>query len=54
LEAGWAPEPIWTRWQREKLPTLAGNRTSIAPIVQPIAVVVVVVVVVVVHFFNVI
>jgi len=24
-EAGWAPEPVWTRWRREKLPTR--NRT---------------------------
>jgi hypothetical protein len=26
-EAGWAPEPFWTRWWREKFPALAGNRT---------------------------
>jgi hypothetical protein len=26
-EAGWAPEPIWTRWWREKFPAPAGNRT---------------------------
>jgi hypothetical protein len=26
-EAGWAPEPFWTRWCREKFPAPAGNRT---------------------------
>jgi hypothetical protein len=26
-EAGWAPEPFWTRWWREKFPAPAGNRT---------------------------
>jgi hypothetical protein len=25
-EAGWAPEPFWTRWWKEKLPAPAGNR----------------------------
>jgi hypothetical protein len=34
-EAGWAPEPFWTRWFREKFPAPAGNRT---PIVQPSAI----------------
>jgi hypothetical protein len=33
-EAGWAPEPFWTRWFREKFQAPAGNRT---PIVQPVA-----------------
>jgi hypothetical protein len=32
MEAGWTPEPVWTRVRREKYPT--GNRT---PIVQPVA-----------------
>jgi hypothetical protein len=27
LEAGWAPEPFWTRWWREKFSAPAGNRT---------------------------
>jgi hypothetical protein len=26
-EAGWAPEPFWTRWWREKFPAPAGNQT---------------------------
>jgi hypothetical protein len=26
-EAGWAPEPFWTRWWKEKFPAPAGNRT---------------------------
>jgi hypothetical protein len=26
-EVGWAPEPFWTRWWREKFPAPAGNRT---------------------------
>jgi hypothetical protein len=26
-EAGWTPEPFWTRWWREKFPAPAGNRT---------------------------
>jgi hypothetical protein len=33
-EAGWAPEPFWTRWFKEKFSAPAGNRT---PIVQPVA-----------------
>jgi hypothetical protein len=32
-EAGWAPEPVWTRWWREKFPVPAGSQT---PIVQPV------------------
>jgi hypothetical protein len=24
-EAGWAPEPVWTQWWREKFPAPAGN-----------------------------
>jgi hypothetical protein len=31
-EAGWAPQPVWTRCLREKFPASAGIRT---PIVQP-------------------
>jgi hypothetical protein len=27
IEAGWAPQPFWTRWWREKFPAPAGNRT---------------------------
>jgi hypothetical protein len=34
-EVGWAPEPFWTRWQREKFSTTAENRTSV---VQSLAV----------------
>jgi hypothetical protein len=26
-EAGWAPEPFWKRWGREKFPAPARNRT---------------------------
>jgi hypothetical protein len=26
-EAGWASEPFWTRWWREKFPAPAENRT---------------------------
>jgi len=26
-----APEPIWTRWQREKFPAPAGNRNRSSP-----------------------
>jgi len=25
-ETGWAPEAVWTWWQREKFPALAGNQ----------------------------
>jgi len=24
-EAGWDPEPIWTRWLKENIPVPAGN-----------------------------
>jgi hypothetical protein len=33
-EAGWAPEPVWTRQKREKSLASCGNYT---PAVQPIA-----------------
>jgi hypothetical protein len=32
--AGWAPEPVWTLWWREKFPAPGGTRT---PIIQPVA-----------------
>jgi hypothetical protein len=34
-EAGWAPEPVWTRWWREKFPAPAGTRTSDHPARSP-------------------
>jgi hypothetical protein len=34
LEDWWAPEPVWTRWRREKNSILVGNRT---PFFQPVA-----------------
>jgi hypothetical protein len=30
-EVGWAPEPVWTRWWREKLPASTGTRTPDHP-----------------------
>jgi hypothetical protein len=30
-EAGWAPEPVWTRWWREKFPVPAETRTPDHP-----------------------
>jgi len=33
-EAGWTPETVWTRWPREVLPALVGNRNLV---VQPVA-----------------
>jgi len=27
LEAGWAPEAVWVRWRRERIPTPAENWT---------------------------
>jgi hypothetical protein len=33
-EAEWAPEPVWTRWWREKFPAPAGNWT---PVIHPVA-----------------
>jgi len=29
-EVGKVPEPVWARWRREKIPTLAGNRFPVA------------------------
>jgi len=34
-EAGWAPEPVWTRWLREKFPAPAGTRTLVHPARRP-------------------
>jgi len=33
LPRGRAPEPVWTRWRKEKIHAHIGNRTSV---VQPI------------------
>jgi hypothetical protein len=30
-EAGWTPEPVWTRWLTEKFRAPAGTRTSDHP-----------------------
>jgi hypothetical protein len=35
LEAGWASEPVWTLWSREKALVYAGNQT---PAIQPVAI----------------
>jgi hypothetical protein len=34
-EAGWAPEPVWALWRREKYPTHVENWT---PANQPVAI----------------
>jgi hypothetical protein len=34
-EAGWTPEPVWTRWCREKIPVSAGTRTPNHPARRP-------------------
>jgi hypothetical protein len=36
-EAGWVPEPVWTQRLEEKSFAPAGDRTLIAPVVQPVA-----------------
>jgi hypothetical protein len=35
LGAGWAPEPVWMLWSREKTDASVENRT---PAVQPVAI----------------
>lgn len=34
-EAALVLEPVWTRWEREKVLTLAGNQTTSRPIRSP-------------------
>jgi hypothetical protein len=34
-EAGWAPQPVWTRWWRQKFPTPSGSRTPNHPARSP-------------------
>jgi hypothetical protein len=34
-EAGCAPEPVWTRWWKEKFPAPAGTRTPEHPAGSP-------------------
>jgi hypothetical protein len=31
LESGWAPEPVWTQWQREIIPAVPGIESSTLP-----------------------
>jgi hypothetical protein len=35
-EAGWAPEPFWTRWCRDKFPAPRWESNPRTPIVQPV------------------
>jgi hypothetical protein len=35
LEAGWAPEPVWTRWWGKKFPSPTGTRTPYHPARSP-------------------
>jgi hypothetical protein len=36
LEAGWAPEPVWTQWWREKFPAPVGTQTPDHPVHSPV------------------
>jgi hypothetical protein len=34
-EAGWAPEPVWTVWGRDKFVAPPGNRTPVPRLSSP-------------------
>jgi hypothetical protein len=46
-EAGWAPEPVRTRWWREKFPAPAGNRTLDHP-----ALIIIIIIIIIIEFLE--
>jgi hypothetical protein len=36
-EAGWAPEPVWTKWLQEKSIRLCRGSNLVRPVVHPVA-----------------